>query len=198
MIQENDDKLRAFNQQWDKSHSTEDTKPPIDVGSNGVINDNSQTLLESIQQSSPSGVFTPAKIPTTGEGCEQCGVMHPPLRPGEACPNAKGDDDNNVQPQPPQTVAPEPAPPPQTVAPEPKTAPPLHTPQPTAPQPVEAEPAPLSDNNVPTEIHINKYLNSWGEMIRAHCERHGVTNMKKLMRHLTIEITDYLENYKGK
>ena len=31
----------------------------------------------------------PGAIPTTFGSCSQCGIMHPPLRPGEMCPNAK-------------------------------------------------------------------------------------------------------------
>ncbi len=73
----------------------------------------------------------------------------------------------------------------------------------SAPVPVENtetvyDAEPLAENNIPTEIHVNKYLASWGDKIQVHCEAHGIENVKKLMLHLNVEVNDFLENYKGK
>ncbi len=174
----------------------------------------------------PGGVYNPPSIPTTGDSCHQCGTMHPPVRPGEICPVAvelgKIDKDGNPVTTAPETAQPAvshapaiepakpapPAPQPLTegdtktevknveiVQPRPETPPP-------APKPVigkaEPEPAPLAENNIPTEVHINKYLNQWGTIIEAHCKTHGIVNVKRLMRHLTVEVTDFLEHNKGR
>jgi hypothetical protein len=203
MIQEDEDRLRQFNQDWDKKHSTSDSKPPIDLGKNGGDN---ISLIQSVQQTMNTGVYVPPSIPTTGNQCPQCGTIHPPLRPGEECPIAKSKQAETPKPTP-QTTQPltegktksivkddmeplrptMPPPPPKPIVPQ------RHD---MAPYSAVREPESLAENNIPVEIHINKYLNSWGEMIQAHCKKYGITNTKKLMRHLTIEISDFLENYK--
>lgn len=193
MQSESDEKLRQFNQEWDNAHSTKDTKPPLDIGGSG-----DSSLAESIAQNPivpAQGTFQPAPIPTTGDQCPQCNLLHPPLRPGESCPNAPGATGpvKEVDTAPPATSpavvhpsTPEPA-----VVTQPALAPAQNT-------ETVSEPAPLADNNIPTEIHVNKYLASWGDQIQAHCKANKIENVKKLMRHITIEITDFLENYKGK
>jgi hypothetical protein len=132
-------------------------------------------------------------------------LLHPPVRPGEICPNAV------AQPEPSVQAPPVPAQEPHQTTPvheapsaqEEKVyaASPVHKVVPTPASPaseVKPEPQSLADNNIPTEIHVNKYLSTWGDMIQAHCNDQAVQNVKKLMRHLTIEITDFLESYKGK
>jgi hypothetical protein len=191
MQSENDEKLRQFNQEWDKAHSTDDTKPPIDLGGSGASN-----LAESIAQqpiAPTQGVYTPANIPTTGNQCPQCNLLHPPLRPGETCPNAPGASGpvKEVITTPPAAVQS-----PTVVTPAGEV---IVTPAAPAPDTeTVSESTPLADNNIPTEIHVNKYLASWGDQIQAHCKENKIENVKKLMRHITIEITDFLENYKGK
>lgn len=39
----------------------------------------------------PAAPYVPPAINTAGSACPDCGVMHPPLPPGERCPNAKVD-----------------------------------------------------------------------------------------------------------
>lgn len=202
---EDQEKLRRFNSDWDSSHSTEDKKPPMEVGNS----DGGESLMDSIATTNVNqmSTYTPPPIPTTGDNCGQCGLLHPPVRPGEICPNASV----NPVPQPvqevPQPVQEAPQPltegetrgtvkPPTTTSQRPIAPPPA--PKPIDPTPIVSEPAPLADNNIPTEIHVNKYLGSWGDMIQAHCNSNGINNVKKLMRHITIEITDFLESYKGK
>ncbi len=97
---------------------------------------------------------------------------------------------------------PTPAPEPLSEENRPEKIPPQHpvtTQQPTQPvERAEPEPAPLADNNIPAEVHINKYLQSWSDIIKAHCNTHSIVNVKRLMRHLTVEVTDFLEHNKGR
>jgi hypothetical protein len=189
MQSEDDERLRLFNQEWDNQHSTKDSKPPLDIGGSGA-----SSLAESVAQNTiapAQGNFQPAAIPTTGDQCPQCNLLHPPLRPGESCPNAPGATGpvKEVATKPPVV---QPAPEPAVVT---QPAP--------APVPVENtetvyDAEPLAENNIPTEIHVNKYLASWGDKIQVHCEAHGIENVKKLMLHLNVEVNDFLENYKGK
>ena len=175
----------------------------------------------------PGGVYQPPTIPTTGDSCHQCGTMHPPVRPGEVCPVAaemgKVDKDGNhitAQPEPASDFTPpekpaEAQPIKTESAPQPltegniktevkniETAPARPATSPPAPQPAigkaEPEPEALAENNIPTEVHVNKYLNHWGTIIEAHCKTHGIVNVKRLMRHLTVEVTDFLEHNKGR
>ena len=199
MLQDNDEAMKKFNADWDKQYSVDGTKPPIDGGTGGG------NLMDNINnQPITTQPFQPAVIPTTGDQCPQCHTMHPPIRPGEVCPVAKA---AGTVPEVAQEVVP-PAPVVQevvdAVVPEVKTT---ETSAgqvvitPPAPAPITetiSEPTPLAQNNIPTEIHVNKYLASWGDLIQAHCEEHKIENVKKLMRHMTVEITEFLENYKGK
>jgi hypothetical protein len=194
---EDQEKLRQFNSTWDKAHSTDDSPTPIDPGPNPT--GESSSLMDSIASTiNPATSYAVPPIPTTGDRCGQCNLLHPPVRPGETCPNAKVE---------PNALAPQPAPQPLTEDPViDDTKPPVQQPiaPPPSPQPmtlqpmtpVPSEPAPLADNNIPTEIHVNKYLASWGDMIQAHCKTHGVKNVKKLMRHLTVEVDNFLGIYK--
>lgn len=203
---EDEEKLRRFNSQWDKAHTTEGGQPQTQ-GNQVVSDDNSQGLMDSIKSTimNPSP-YAPTDIPTTGNRCPECNLLHPPLPPGQVCPNgsAKAEVIPVTPPQSPAALS-EPT---QEVHSLPDDA--VESledesvkPAPPAPQPViqttselvVPEPAPLAENNIPSEIHINKYLNSWSDMIKAHCQRRGTTNIKKLMRHLTIEIMEFLENY---
>jgi hypothetical protein len=187
---ENEEALRRFNSDWDAVHSTKDTQPPIDPGKGSE----SGGIMDSIAASNVNPTtHVPAPIPTTGDRCGQCNLLHPPVRPGETCPNAQ----NNT----PVPEAPQPLTEGSTLEKVKATSsPPAPQPTPATPTPTinTSEPSPLADNNIPTEIHVNKYLASWGDMIQAHCMSHSVENVKKLMRHITIEITDFLETYKGK
>jgi len=206
---EDQEKMRRFNEEWDRAHSTDDTKPPLDPRDLNKANSDGPSLLEQVQRTGMqinTGTYQPAAIPTTGDRCNQCGTLHPPLKPGDECPVAKelAEKNGTSSPAPPQptTADAPPGPPPST------TAPPVQPqPQPVQPQPqpvqqtVEAappEPTPLAENNIPTEIHVNKYLKSWSELIMTHCKNHGVQNVKRLMRHLTVEVTDFLEHNKGR
>lgn len=224
MRAENLEDLRRFNEEWDNAHSTDDSKPPIDPGTNGVIQDNGAPgLAEQIAKNSMTinrGTYQPASIPTTGNECSQCGTLHPPLRPGEDCPVAaeknktvttttsaeptdtpKAPVQSPPQPQPESltegtTKSPEFKP-----SPAPTSPPPTPTPIPVQQTNVKAEPEPkplVAENNIPTEIHVNKYLASWADIIMAHCKTHNIVNVKRLMRHLTVEVTDFLEHNKGR
>ena len=205
MLQDDTEAMRKFNEQWDAQYSVDKNKPVIDGGGASGRN-----LLDSVQNQPITPMtqpYVPAVIPTTGDQCPQCNTMHPPIRPGEVCPVAKA---AGTAPE----VAQEVVPPTPAVAPltegDTKTevkpvneAPVRPTAAPPAPSPAPitetvSEPTPLAQNNIPTEIHVNKYLASWGDQIQAHCKANGIQNVKKLMRHITIEITDFLENYKGK
>jgi len=218
---EDQELLRKFNEGWDKAHTTSGIKPPTDIGGGGGGNNEASNLMSNIQQNAASLMYSmnqpysPPAIPTTGNTCDQCNLIHPPIRPGEVCPNA--------------TPKPKPVQAPPVPAKEPHMTQPLtegttksevkqvnDTPKhPIAPPPpptrhamapassgsafeVKPEPEPLAENNIPTEIHVNKYLSVWGDMIQAHCTKHSIQNVKKLMRHLTVEITDFLEANKGK
>lgn len=205
---EDQEKMRRFNEEWDRAHSTPDSKPPLDPRDLNTKSDG-PSLLEQVQQSGMQmnvGTYQAPVIPTTGDRCHQCGTMHPPLKPGDECPVAKEMAQKNKSAAPqsqPQTTAVKPIgpqPTPQPVHPEPH-----HTRHEMAPasatdtwDPVEPEPKPLAENNIPTEIHVNKYLKSWSEIIMTHCKNHGIENVKRLMRHLTVEITDFLEHNKGR
>lgn len=209
MIVEDDEKLRRFNSDWDTAHTTDINKQP----QNGQVvpADDPQNLMDSIKMT-PMTPYTPAVIPTTGNQCPECNLLHPPVPPGQTCPNAvaaQAPVQETIQTLPDDAVEDlvEERPKPLTEGPirdqvrDPSTSPTRPIGPPPAPKPavpVQLEPAPLAENNIPTDIHINKYLNSWGDMIRAHSQRRGTTNIKKLMRHLTIEITEFLENYEGR
>lgn len=207
MIIDDKEKMRQFNEEWDRAHSTSDTQPPLEVGNNA----SADSLMDSIasqNMNQPVGNYAPPPIPTTGDRCDQCKTLHPPLKPGEKCPVAEELAQKN--PQPPvqpvtegntlSNVKPvnEAQQRPITSPPSPKT----HDLTPASARdtwdPVEPEPAPLAQNNIPTEIHINKYLKLWSDMLEAHCKTHNVDNVKKLMRHITVEINEFLGWYKGK
>lgn len=217
MTPENDEKLRQFNAEWDRRYSTDDTKPPMEVGKNGAIAaPGNGNLMESIQRGAANLMpnttpYVPAAIPTTGDNCPQCGTMHPPIRPGETCPVAAAMKGNQPTAEPTTTPTPAPEPVVNAVV-EPLTEgntktevkPVNETPvRPVQPPPAPvsntetlSEPAPLADNNIPTEIHVNKYLGSWGQQIDIYCKNNNIKNVKKLMRHLTIEVTNFLDYYK--
>jgi hypothetical protein len=220
------EKLRRFNEEWDQQNST-DTSKIIDPGMPNK-GDGNQTLGLADQIAANSmnlqpGTYSPASIPTTGDSCTQCGTMHPPVKPGDVCPVAielgKVDKDGNpIVAQPAQPAQPTPQPeiiketdhgdftPPegpseaQPITPkvqpqEVKSAPIVRDTN----KPVDPEPTPLVEkNNIPTEIHVNKYLNSWSDLIMTHCKTHNIVNVKRLMRHLTVEVTDFLEHNKGR
>ena len=91
MRDEDQDKLRAFNEEWDKANSTDMSNVPIDKGPNAVIKDESLSLADQVAAVGANmnqGVYTPPVIPTTGDRCSECGVMHPPVAPGQKCPLA--------------------------------------------------------------------------------------------------------------
>ena len=205
---EDQEALRRFNDEWDKLHSTTDNKPPIDP--RDLHQGNSpKNLSESLNLSTmmnTTTTYNPPQIPTTGDRCNQCNLLHPPLPPGDKCPNAVTRP--QVQPAPTQPltegnikkpiIEQRPVnPPPVSQAPFVPAKEPHQT-SVTYEAPVQPEPVPLADNNIPTEIHINKYLKSWGELIQTHCKNHSIENVKRLMRHLTVEITDFLEHNKGR
>jgi len=197
MRTENQEALRRFNSDWDNAHSTDDTKPPIEVSEGGSA-DNLMASIAASNVNAATTPYAPPPIPTTGDTCNQCNLLHPPVPPGETCPNAP-----SVQKDTPTKEVTYEALTEGDVQQSPAN---FNTPRPTSspPSPITTteqvipEPSSLADNNIPTEIHVNKYLASWGEMIRAHCTSQGVINVKKLMRHLTVEVTDFLESYKGK
>jgi len=217
---EDQEKMRRFNEEWDRAHSTDDTKPPLDPRDLNKENSDGPSLLEQVQQTGMqinTGTYQPAAIPTTGDRCTQCGTLHPPLKPGDECPVAKEMAQKNA------SAAPQPVTPltegttQGSMSPKIDNKPqvrPVNPPPPVQPQqpshemspasargtwdPVEPEPEPLAENNIPTEIHVNKYLKSWSELIMTHCKNHGVQNVKRLMRHLTVEVTDFLEHNKGR
>jgi len=210
MIVEDEEKMRQFNQEWDKRYSTGSAKPPIDLGTNA--DPNAQSLIDSISQSTGhlnvnTGPYVPPPIPTTGNNCRECGLIHPPLPPGQVCPNATAPVNSSAAPQTQVPIQPLTEGATRSNVKDPSTSPPApklrHAMAPASTTdawnpPVQSEPAPLAENNIPTEIHINKYLNSWGELLKVHCTNHNIINVKKLMRHLTVEVTDFLEMYKGK
>jgi len=211
---EDQDILRKFNEEWDAAHTSANPQQPVNNPQQPQVNPpiNSgqpQNLAESIQSVQLNqGPYQPPAIPTTGDKCPECNLLHPPLPPGEKCPNAvaKPEPVPAPRPEPVQNLVENPAP----VAPDPQhevqqapvtQSPPVtEKPQNLAPvASAEPEPEPIvQENNIPTEIHVNKYLNHWGEIIQAHCKTHNITNVKRLMRHLTIEVTDFLEHNKGR
>ena len=229
MQPEDQDALRRFNEEWDSAHTSDTPNQPVNSNSGKVIQESGGVGLEDqLAQMKASlaggtGVYQPANIPTTGDNCPQCGVMHPPVRPGEVCKVAvemgKVDKDGQPitpsQPDTPKRVEansvvnyeypnvqknsfPEAFEDEKT---DQKVVEETQTPVKVAPQPVtsvQPEPAPLAENNIPTEVHVNKYLNSWGQLIETHCKTHNIVNVKRLMRHLTVEITDFLEHNKGR
>jgi hypothetical protein len=212
------EKLRRFNEEWDQQNST-DTSKILDSGNpnqtpspagGDQLGLAEQIAANSMNLNNP-GTYSPASIPTTGDSCDQCGTMHPPVKPGEVCPVAVelGKVDKSGQQITTQPVV-EVKPNVETADPVPST-PPKKAPEPVqetvnpAPivqdtnKPVDPEPAPLVEkNNIPTEIHVNKYLNSWSDIIMTHCKTHNIVNVKRLMRHLTVEVTDFLEHNKGR
>jgi hypothetical protein len=215
------EKLRKFNEEWDSAHTSGDLTKPIDPGI-GNSSQNQGNLIDAASAGAMNmntGPYTPPSIPTTGDKCDQCGTLHPPIKPGDICPVAQEFAQNNTAPiQEPEPNRPNPPqdrllpegvqPPPSpaatadvvyTVPEKPVEVQPAPPPPPIQKQPsVEPEPTPLAENNIPTEIHVNKYLNSWSDLIIAHCKTHNVVNVKRLMRHLTVEVTDFLEYNKGR
>ena len=232
MKEENQDALRAFNEDWDKQHTTATPAHPQDPQGGNIVqqgnNNNELGLADQVAAAkaslNPTGVYSPPSIPTTGDSCYQCGTMHPPLRPGEVCKVAVGlgkvdkeghpitPEQSDIPAVPPveaevletPEVIEKPVAQPLSEDNRPDKIPPQHPEPKTAPPPqqiigkAEPEPAPLAENNIPTEVHVNKYLNHWGTIIEAHCKTHGITNVKRLMRHLTVEVTDFLEHNKGR
>jgi hypothetical protein len=214
------EKLRRFNEEWDQQNST-DTSKIIDPGmpkqgASPAGDKNTLSLADQIAANSVNlmnqGTYAPPSIPTTGDRCDQCGTLHPPIKPGDMCPVAAELAEKKA-------AAPQPAPQPEIVKetnhgdftpPEghleaqpitPKPQPQEVKPAPIVRdtnKPVDPEPAPLAENNIPTEIHVNKYLNSWSDLIMTHCKTHSIVNVKRLMRHLTVEVTDFLEHNKGR
>lgn len=220
---EDQEKLRRFNEEWDTAHTSGKPQNPMDSGQPNTPNAPSN-LAESINMTSLQPNTTPYQppvIPTTGDRCGECGTLHPALPPGESCPVAAEQKAKAVQaphvpaqePHQTQVVHETPAPQPQPVQPltegdfktnmnDVSTVPPRPVNPPPAPQPQPAaqpEPEPLvAENNIPTEIHVNKYLKMWGDLIQTHCKTHNIQNVKRLMRHLTVEVTDFLELNKGR
>lgn len=201
---EDQDALRKFNEEWDNAHTSGGNKPPIDLGGKN----NSRNLVESINTTNmvKSGPYVPPSIPTTGDRCDQCGTLHPPIKPGDVCPVAGELTQKNTSAKPkPPIPEPTTGTPPNNVQ---RDFTPVEKPKPAQPiQPVihqhpttsvKPEPEPLAENNIPTEIHVNKYLNNWHDIIMTHCKTHSIVNVKRLMRHLTVEVTDFLEHNKGR
>ena len=50
--------------------------------------DKTQLEAQRIMQNLPAGPPPSVNVQTIGGVCPQCGLIHPPLRPGEKCPNA--------------------------------------------------------------------------------------------------------------
>jgi len=108
---EDDSKLEKFNSEHNKQYST----PPLNLKNqgtpgqppnvDGLSPEDRRVMLElqakmaasnpTLNVNKPAYTPPPAYIPPTttvstlGSGCPECGVMHPPLPPGQKCPNAK-------------------------------------------------------------------------------------------------------------
>lgn len=108
-----DERLRIFNEQHDKIYTT----PPIEnlknQGTPGQapagLTPEQQAVLRKVEANTiannPGVVVNPQRAPATappvysapagvsqpvtGDICSQCGTIHPPIRSGELCPNAK-------------------------------------------------------------------------------------------------------------
>lgn len=52
-----------------------------------------QKVIQSIQNNQPA---QPEVTSTMGGVCPQCGLLHPPLQPGEKCPNVALDGKDNL------------------------------------------------------------------------------------------------------
>jgi len=113
---EEDEKLRQFNESHDKQYSSPPldlSKPQGTPGqSPSNLTPQEQRIMIELQakmaannpnmnvktpmtpapnppQHTPPPTYSPAPVSTVGSGCPECGVMHPPLPPGQRCPNAK-------------------------------------------------------------------------------------------------------------
>jgi hypothetical protein len=103
-----DEKLKQFNAEHDQTYTT----PPLDLKNQGTqgqapagMTPEQQTILRDLEMKAkeanpditvnapPAPSYTPPPTTTTqvamGGVCNECGMIHPPLREGETCPSAK-------------------------------------------------------------------------------------------------------------
>jgi len=105
-----DERLKEFNAEHDKSYTSPALPNPADLQNQGTAGQapnatpQEQVVMAGINaqnQSQPAPATTPHTNPMTtqpittgaqeavGGLCSECGTMHPPIRAGEKCPNAK-------------------------------------------------------------------------------------------------------------
>lgn len=95
------DLISKFNHQQSAFNSSRMSAPGNNsfLGNNPIMENKGPDLHAGIDNQGmsyqskplPAGGLTPARGPSpipAGNSCPQCGMMHPPLRAGEKCPNA--------------------------------------------------------------------------------------------------------------
>jgi hypothetical protein len=93
MEQAQDARQAAFNAQYTQQPQQGGQQPAPNVptgmpGQPPVLSVEEQRLLNQLNLNT-SGHGSTSTVSATNPNCPDCGMIHPPLRPGEKCPNAK-------------------------------------------------------------------------------------------------------------